>query len=38
MILTYLGEKIGTDKQGYLLDFKQWIEELADLIAQNDQF
>lgn len=38
MILTYLGEKIGTDKQGYLLDFKQWNEELADLIAQNDQF
>jgi len=38
MTLSYLGETIATDKQGYLLDFKQWNEELADLIAENDQF
>ncbi|MFT5757858.1 MAG: tRNA 2-thiouridine synthesizing protein E [Alteromonadaceae bacterium] len=38
MTLLYLGATVATDKQGYLLDFKQWNEELAILIAENDQF
>jgi len=38
MTLSYLGKTIDTDKQGYLLDFKLWDEELATLIAQNDSF
>jgi len=38
MILSYLGKTIETDKQGYLLDFQLWNEELAILIAQIDSF
>ncbi len=32
------GQKIDTDKQGYLLDFKLWHEDLAQAMADNDDF
>ena len=35
-LITNDGNEIATDKQGYLLDFKQWDESLAALIAQQD--
>jgi len=38
MTLTYNNQDIPTDKQGYLLDFTLWNEDLAKLIAENDSF
>ncbi|WP_077338591.1 TusE/DsrC/DsvC family sulfur relay protein [Pseudocolwellia agarivorans] len=34
--LEYNGQIIPTDKHGYLVDFTQWTEELAPLLAQSD--
>lgn len=36
--LAYKGEQIVTDKQGYLLDHTLWEEELAIVMAKNDDF
>ena len=36
--LTFNGIQIATDNQGYLLDYTQWQEEIADVIAKNDDF
>ncbi len=36
MIINYNNQDIATDKQGYLLDFTVWSEELGNLIAKND--
>ncbi len=38
MAIDFKGEKIATDKQGYLLDHTQWHEELAVLMAEVDAF
>lgn len=38
MAIDFNGEKIATDKQGYLLDYRQWQEELAIIMASNDAF
>jgi len=35
--LTHNGEIIPTDKHGYLVDYTQWYEELAPLLAQSDE-
>ena len=37
MTLTFNNQQIETDKQGYLLDYQQWHEELALLIAEKEQ-
>jgi len=36
MFIAKNGHKIATDKQGYLLNYKEWYEELALDIAKND--
>jgi len=36
MSLTINEQTIATDKQGYLVDFNQWSEPLADVIAAKD--
>jgi len=38
MAVEFKGEKIATDKQGYLLDFTLWQEGLAMEMAKNDAF
>ena len=37
MTLIFNNQQIETDKQGYLLDYQQWHEELALLIAEKEQ-
>lgn len=37
MSLIFNGFEIPTDKQGYLLDYKQWSDDLAPVIAQQDE-
>lgn len=36
MTIIYNNQNIATDKQGYLLDFTQWNEEIAALLAESD--
>jgi len=36
MTIDFNGKAIAVDKQGYLLDFNDWQEELAELIAEKD--
>jgi tRNA 2-thiouridine synthesizing protein E len=36
MTIQYNNESLATDKQGYLLDFNQWNEDVAVLLAQTD--
>jgi len=36
MTIDFNGKAIAVDKQGYLLDFNDWQEELAELIAEQD--
>ncbi|MBA6291234.1 TusE/DsrC/DsvC family sulfur relay protein [Colwellia sp. MB3u-70] len=36
MIIIYNNKSLATDKQGYLLDFTQWNEDVAMLLAKND--
>jgi len=36
MTIQYNNESLATDKQGYLLDFNQWNEEVAVLLAETD--
>ncbi|MFT6247277.1 TusE/DsrC/DsvC family sulfur relay protein [Colwellia sp. Arc7-D] len=36
MTITYNNQNIATDKQGYLLDFTQWNEDIAALLAESD--
>jgi tRNA 2-thiouridine synthesizing protein E len=36
MTIIYNNNSLATDKQGYLLDFTQWNEDVAMLIAKND--
>ena len=36
MTINFNGKEIAVDKQGYLLDFNDWQEELAELIAEQD--
>jgi tRNA 2-thiouridine synthesizing protein E len=36
MTIIYNNKSLATDKQGYLLDFTQWNEDVAMLIAKND--
>jgi tRNA 2-thiouridine synthesizing protein E len=38
MAIDFKGEKIATDKQGYLLDHTQWQEDLATSMANIDVF
>ena len=38
MAINYNGLEVATDKQGYLLDYTQWNEELATILANNDAF
>lgn len=38
MAISFNGSKIETDKQGYLLDYTLWSEELAPVIAEQDEF
>ncbi|MBL4940609.1 MAG: TusE/DsrC/DsvC family sulfur relay protein [Colwellia sp.] len=38
MAIDFNGEQIATDKQGYLLDYHQWHEDLATIMANNDAF
>ena len=38
MAIMFNGELISTDKQGYLLDFTQWQESLALVMAKQDAF
>ena len=38
MAIDFNGEKISTDRQGYLLDHTQWNEDLACEMAKNDVF
>jgi tRNA 2-thiouridine synthesizing protein E len=37
MTIIYNNQSIATDKQGYLLDFTQWDEEVAVLLARTDE-
>ena len=37
MTIIYNNQNIATDKQGYLLDFTQWNEEVAVLLAESDE-
>ena len=37
MTIIYNNQSIATDKQGYLLDFTQWNEEVAVLLASTDE-
>ncbi len=34
--ISFKNQQIETDKQGYLLDFKQWNDEIAVIIAATD--
>ncbi len=36
MTIIYNNKTLATDKQGYLLDFTQWNEEVAVLLAKSD--
>ena len=36
MTIHYNDKHLATDKQGYLIDFKQWNEEVAVLLANSD--
>ena len=36
MIITYNNKSLATDKLGYLLDFEQWNEDVAVLLAKSD--
>lgn len=36
MTIIYNNQNIATDKQGYLLDFTQWNEDIAVLLAESD--
>jgi len=36
MTIIYNNKSLATDKQGYLLDFSQWNEEVAVLLAKSD--
>jgi tRNA 2-thiouridine synthesizing protein E len=38
MITTKNGDEIATDKQGYLVNYKEWDENLASVIAKHDDF
>jgi len=38
MAIDFKGEKIATDQQGYLLDYTQWQEDLAEIMAEQDNF
>ena len=38
MAIDFKGEIIVTDKQGYLVDYTQWQEELATKMAEIDSF
>ena len=38
MIINFQNVQIETDKQGYLLDHTQWQEDLATIMAKNDEF
>jgi tRNA 2-thiouridine synthesizing protein E len=38
IVLSLNGEKVETDKQGYLLDHLLWSIELAQVMADNDEF
>lgn len=38
VIIEFNQQSIATDKQGYLIDFQQWQEELADILAAGDNF
>lgn len=38
MAIDFNGEQIATDKQGYLLDYTQWQEGLAVIMANSDGF
>ena len=37
MTIQYNNTQLATDKQGYLLDFTQWNEEVAVLLAESDE-
>lgn len=37
MSLLFDGQEIATDKQGYLINFKDWHSDLAQLIADKDE-
>lgn len=37
MTIQYNDNTLATDKQGYLLDFTQWNEDVAVLLAQSDE-
>ena len=38
MAIEFKGKTVPTDKQGYLLDYQQWDESLALLMAKEDAF
>ena len=38
MAISFNGEQVATDKQGYLLDYTQWQEDLAIQMAGYDAF
>jgi len=38
MTIDFEGVPIATDQQGYLLDYHQWHENLATIMANNDAF
>lgn len=38
MAIDFKNEKIATDQQGYLLDYTQWQEDLAKIMAEQDDF
>lgn len=37
MTILYKNQTIATDKQGYLLDFTEWNEDIAVLLANGDE-
>jgi len=37
MSIVFNGNEIATDKQGYLINFKDWHSDLAQLIADTDE-
>jgi tRNA 2-thiouridine synthesizing protein E len=38
MAIEFKGKNIATDQQGYLLDYTQWHEDLAEMMAEQDEF
>jgi tRNA 2-thiouridine synthesizing protein E len=38
MAIDFMGKKVATDKQGYLLDYTLWHKDLAIEMAKNDDF